>query len=478
MSEKEKVKKPLWQWSASELTAAIRENNIYCEDVVESVISRIKTVNPGLNAVVVDMSDQALRQAREADETVRNGYEIGPLHGVPITVKINVDVKGQPNSAGIKTMANVIATEDAPVVKNIKEAGAIIIGLTNMPDFGTRWQTDNDLHGLTKNPWNADITCGGSSGGAGVALAAGIGPIAHGNDIGGSLRMPAYCCGVSAIRPTMGRVPNYNHSRSSQGIESEMVSNLFYVHGPMAREVRDMRLLLEVMSRGNPNDPWWVPAPLSYSSPGDAVRVAVVRRPINKEPHDAISEGLDRAAQYLAAAGYVVEDAEAPFSQKIGKLWNSLILTELLQPVADEYIKKNGSESLKTFFYNTARYSPRLNLEEYLKAMKERTTIMRQWQCFVKRYPIVLTPFSLSLPYEVDEDLKGEDRVMQMMEDLQTCFSINFLGLPAAVTPIGIHEGIPFGIQIIGQRFREDMVLDAAEVIQQKVGILPQRIWQ
>ncbi len=469
--------KPLWQWSASDLAASIRNGHISCEDATKSVINRMNDINPHVNAVVIDMSRQALQQAKKADLAVKDGEKLGPLHGVPITVKVNVDVEGQPNSAGIKSSAGLIASQDSPVVKNIKEAGAIIIGLTNMPDFGTRFQTDNDLYGLTRNPWNEDKTCGGSSGGAGAALAAGIAPIAHGNDIGGSLRMPAYCCGVSSIRPTLGRVPAYNHSRASQGIESTIMCELFLTDGPMARDVRDLRLLLKVMAKGDANDPWWVPAPLVGPVHKHPIRVAITRSPAGHQPHPVISDGIQQAAEYLTTVGYAVEDAEAPFSQQMADSWNSLISTEILQ-FSDEYIQANCSEGLKTFFYAATRSAPALDMAGYMNAMKARTAVMRQWQHFLEQYPIVITPFSLALPYHVDEDIEGDEKVAKILNDMQASYAMNFLGLPAALAPMGIHEGVPYGIQIVGQRFREDMVLDAAEVIQRQVGILPERLWR
>jgi len=467
-------KKPLWQWSASDLAASIRRGDIRCEDAVVSCIDRMKAVNPDVNAVVVDMSDQALHQAREADLAVKNGDRLGPLHGVPITIKVNVDVKGQPNSAGIKEFADNIVPGDAAVVRNIKKAGAIIIGLTNMPDVGTRYQTDNPLYGLTKNPWDERVSCGGSSGGAAAALAAGICPIAHGNDIGGSVRMPAYCCGVSSIRPTLGRVPAYNPSLKE---EKGIVAQLFMVEGPMAREVRDVRLLLEVMAQGDVNDPWWVPAPLVGPAPEKPIRVAITRSPTGNTPHTVIAGGIDKAAQYLTEAGYAVEDAEAPFSHEIFDLFNSLMGAELRE-LGDEYIQAYASDAIKTFLSGVFRITQFPDMIGYMRALKERTGYLREWQHFLEQYPIVVTPYSLALPYPVDEDLKGDKRVAEIMTDLQTSVSINFLGLPASIAPIGIHEGIPYGIQVVGQRFREDMVLDAAEAIQRQVGILPEKLWE
>jgi amidase len=158
-------------------------------------------------------------------------------------------------------------------------------------------------------------------------------------------------------------------------------------------------------------------------------------------------------------------------------IWNSLISTEILQ-FADEFIQANCSEGLKSFFYAATRTAPALDMTGYMNAMKARTAILRQWQHFLERYPIVITPFSLALPYQVDEDLGGDEKVAEILNDMQCSYAMNLLGLPAALAPMGIHEGVPYGIQIVGQRFREDMVLDAAEVIQRQVGILPERLWR
>ena len=248
-------KGPVWQWSALQTAAAIRSGAISSVEVVEAHIARMRDVNPKLNAVVVDLSEDALKAAKAADKALTRRTELGPLHGVPITIKENVDYEGRPNPNGVAAQMNIIAPSDAPVVRNLKKAGAIVIGLTNTPEFSFRGFTDNPLHGLTLNPWDADITCGGSSGGAGAAVAAGIGTIAHGNDIGGSLRWPAHCNGVVTIKPTQGRVPAYNESAAA---ERPMLAHLMSAQGPLARSVGDVRAALEVMSQRDPRDPWWV----------------------------------------------------------------------------------------------------------------------------------------------------------------------------------------------------------------------------
>jgi len=247
-------KGPVWQWSALQTATAIRSGAISSTEVVEAHIARMRDVNPKLNAVVVDLSEEALRGSKAADNARAKQRELGPLHGVPITIKENVDYEGRPNPNGVAAQMNIIAPSDAPVVRNLKKAGAIVIGLTNTPEFSFRGFTENPLHGLTLNPWDPDITCGGSSGGAGAAVAAGIGTIAHGNDIGGSLRWPAHCNGVVTIKPTQGRVPAYNQSAAA---ERPMLAHLMSAQGPLARSVGDVRMALEVMSQRDPRDPWW-----------------------------------------------------------------------------------------------------------------------------------------------------------------------------------------------------------------------------
>jgi amidase len=168
--------------------------------------------NPAINAIVVDLSAQAIEAARAADRALAQGATPGKLQGVPVTIKINIDVEGQANSNGVVAFKDNIAPGDSPVTANLKKAGAIIIGMTNTPEFSMRGFTDNPLYGPTLNPWDSTITCGGSSGGAGASIASGIGAIAHGNDIGGSLRWPAYCNGIATIKPTQGRIPAFNPS--------------------------------------------------------------------------------------------------------------------------------------------------------------------------------------------------------------------------------------------------------------------------
>ncbi len=249
----------LWRLGASETAAAIRARKISCADVVESHLARMKAANGPVNAITVDLSDSARRAAQAADKAVAAGGALGPLHGVPVTIKENLDQAGIANTNGLPSNKNLIAASDAPVVKNLVDAGAIPIARSNTPEFSLRWHTKNPVFGETLNPWDRARTPGGSSGGGAAAVALGIGAIASGSDLGGSLRYPAYCCGIATIRPSFGRVPHHNATLTEERAPS---TQLMSVQGPMARTVRDVRLGLAVMSARNARDPWWVPAPL------------------------------------------------------------------------------------------------------------------------------------------------------------------------------------------------------------------------
>jgi amidase len=198
----------LWQLSGSELAALIARKQASCAEVAESHLRRIEAVNPKVNAIVRVLADEARKHAAEADRKIAAGDLLGPLHGVPFTIKENIDFAGTATTWGVKALANAVAPLDAPVVERMRAAGAIPIGRTNLPDMALRVHTDSSLHGLTRNPWNPARTAGGSSGGESVALATGMSAVGLGNDIGGSPRNPANACGIASIRPSFGRVPD------------------------------------------------------------------------------------------------------------------------------------------------------------------------------------------------------------------------------------------------------------------------------
>jgi amidase len=374
------------------------------------------------------------------------GATLGKLHGVPVTIKINVDLEGQANSNGVLTFKDNMAPGDSPVVANLKKAGAIIIGMTNTPEFSMRGFTDNKLHGLTRNPWDSAITCGGSSGGAGASIAAGIGAIGHGNDIGGSLRWPAYCNGIATIKPTQGRIPAFNPSAPA---ERPLMAQFMSAQGPLAREVRDLRLALDVMSQRDIRDPWWVPAPLEGPRLQTPVKVALARIPDDMETDTDVLGLLRIAADHLANAGYDVVETELPDLAGTWQLWCDLIMTEL-SVLQEAQMRELGSAEFGQTLDGFLKMATILDGRGYMEAIAYRSRVLRSWLAFLETYPLILTPLSVKRTPGVNADLGGDARVRSLFwNDLRFMSSINVLGLPAAVVPVGFAGGNPVGVQLI-----------------------------
>ena len=214
----------LWRLPGYEISELVRSKQISAVEVTKVHLDRLKEVNPKLNAVVQEMPDEAIEDAKEIDRKIEIGKDPGILCGVPLTIKVLADQKGFATTNGLKIQKDLIATTDSPIVSNVKKAGAVVIGRTNTPAFSLRWFTNNDLHGQTLNPHDKNITPGGSSGGASSAVASGICPIAHGTDIGGSIRYPAYACGLHGLRPTFGRIPAFNASGGERHIGGQIMA--------------------------------------------------------------------------------------------------------------------------------------------------------------------------------------------------------------------------------------------------------------
>jgi amidase len=462
----------LWQLSAVDTAQAVREGNVSCVEVVESHLARMAAVNGSINAVTVDLSEAARLEARHADRAVAENKTLGPLHGVPVTVKENVDQAGQATTNGVEAFADLIAEHDSPVVANLKKAGAIIIGRTSTPEFSLRWFTDNKLRGLTRNPWNPTLTPGGSSGGAAASVAMGIAAVAHGNDLGGSLRYPAYCCGLATIRPSLGRVPAYNPS----GAERPPTTAMMSVQGPIAREVRDVRLALQAMAARDIRDPLWRAVPLTGEVLETPLRVAVCADPAGDGVDPAVAAAIRQAAEALAKAGYEIEEVTPPTVSEIASNWGAILTTEvseMMKPVIDEH---GSEEALTAIGYMLEVYGT-LGFGEYMRAMADRMRLIREWLVFLETYPLALVPVSQEPPAPVNDDLKSLKRMREILTAQKMLVAVNFLGLPAAIVPTGIVDNRPMGVQLIASRYREDLALDAAETIERDTGVLTQQLW-
>jgi amidase len=424
--------------------------------------------------VVVDMTDLALEAAHAADRRQAEGAELDVLHGVPITIKINVDVEGQANSNGVVAFKDNIAPADSAVAGNLRGAGAIILGLTNTPEFSFRAFTDNPLHGLTLNPWDKAITCGGSSGGAAASVVCGIGAIAHGNDIGGSLRGPANWNGVSTIKPTQGRIPAFNPSAPA---ERPPMAQLMSCQGPLAREAADVRLALEVMSRRDVRDPWWVPAPLLPAGTAGPVRVAVARMPADLETDPEVMALVAEAGRHLADAGYEVAEVETPDVSVAVKLWADLLATEIAT-LQEAQMRPVSSPDFLRALDGLLRMATILDAEAYMRAIAQRSRVIREWLVFLERYPVVLAPVSVKRTPGVNADLAHDHAVGEILaQDMRFTVAVSVLGLPSAVVPAGLLDGHPVGVQLIASRYREDICLDAAAAIEARVGVMAHRLW-
>jgi amidase len=337
----------LWRLDASTLAGKIRAREVSSAEVVAAHLDRIEAVNPKLNAVVRVLGEQARAAADEADRALASADEVGPLHGVPFTIKENIDLAGTPTTQGLVALAEAIAPLDAPIVARLRAAGAIPIGRTNLPDMGLRVHTDSSLHGLTRNPWHHDRTAGGSSGGEAAALASGMTPLGLGNDIGGSLRNPAHCCGIASLKPSTFRMPQ---ALSNPPEDPFLAAQLMAVDGPMARRVADLRLAFSLLAGSDPRDPYAVDAPVEQSDAGRRVRVAVVAEPPGGRTDAGIAAGVRRAADALSDAGYDVAELTPPAYEQALVSWSRMLGPDLrlLRPELDKIM---GADAL-TFLDN------------------------------------------------------------------------------------------------------------------------------
>jgi amidase len=437
----------LWQLDGVELGGLIRAGKVSAREAVESHLQRLDAVNPRLNAIVLPLHEQALAEADTADRARRAGQALGPLHGLPVTTKINSDQAGLPTDNGVAKFRDLIATEDSAQVGSLRRAGAIVIGRTNAPAFSMRGMTENALHGRTLNPWNSAITCGGSSGGAGASLAAGIGVIAQGNDIGGSIRWPAYCNGVVGLRPSLGRVAAFNGTATAP---RRMSSQLMSVNGPLTRSVRDARLALAAMAVRDPRDQLWTPAPLVGEPPARPIRAALVTAVEGIDLHPAAVAAVRAAGACLAAAGYQVEEIAPPDLARVSELWHPIGLSDLnlsLRP----FLKDAGDPGIERFIETWWGLYGGADLPTYLAALAERDTVLRVWNLFMETYPIIVMPSCPEVALPVNVDIEDAAGTVRMLDALRFQFVLPVLGLPGLAVPTAPVEGLPMGVQVVSR---------------------------
>ncbi len=463
----------IWQWNTATTAARVASGEVSATEVTQAHLARLDIVNPGLNAVTNDIREEALESAADLDTTFAATGPIGPLHGVPITIKENIDVVGQATPNGMPMFADLMAPSDSPLVGHLRSAGAVIIGRTNAPEMSYRWHTDNPLRGETKNPWSSNRTPGGSSGGAAAAVVSGIGTIAHGNDLGGSLRQPANCNGLATIRPTLGRVPAHNASAPSG---RSLALQLMSVQGPLAREVADVRLGLEVMAQPSPRDPWYRDVPIGGRPIDGPLRVAATYGADGIATEQPVRDAIDAAAKHLADAGYELEFVDPPSLNEIRIGWQSILATETSVTMLDQLMTV-GSEDLCNAVTWMFEDHALLDLAGYVAAYTRRGEILMAWTQFLDQYPIVLAPVSQEVPFAPNADASSAERFQEILRGHTALVAVNYLGLPAAAVPVTLTDDGPIGVQLIGRPFREDICLDGAQAIEDRVGVMARHLW-
>lgn len=454
----------LWQLGALELAEKIRSKEVSSREVLDAHLARVDAVNGALNAVVRLLADEAIAAADAADAAVAADEPLGPLHGVPCTVKENIDVADTPTTQGVTALADAVATSDAPTVARMRAAGAIPFARTNLPDLGLRVHTDSQLHGLTRNPWNPGVTAGGSSGGEASALASGMSPIGLGNDIGGSLRNPAHCCGVASLKPTVGVIPM---ATTVPPEDLGLSAQLMVAEGPMARQVADVRAGLDILAGRDWRDPRSVSAQLTDAAAGERLRIAVLTDPPGGSTDVGIAGAIRGVADLLSDAGHDVVESTPPGYERVIDLWRMLMIDDLR--AQQELLRMVlGADATALIDMFDEESEPTRVPDAQLMHI-ERFALMRAWSAFHQEFAVLISPTWAQRAFEHGADIA--DTGTEMMTDtIRPVLPSNLLGTPAAVTPAGVVDGLPVGVQIMGDRFTDLRCLTVAAEIESLVG--------
>lgn len=438
---------------ATELVRLIREKELSATEVMEAHLAWIEEINPKVNAIVTFLPEQAMDAARAADEKLARGEDVGSLHGLPIAHKDLVPTKGVRTTFGSLVYEDHVADHDALIVERLREAGAIMVGKTNTPEFGAGSQTFNEVFGATLNPYDTTKTCGGSSGGAAVSLACGMLPIADGSDVGGSLRNPASFCNVVGMRPSVGRVPSW---------PSVAAWFPLGVEGPMARTVGDVALMLSAMAGPDPRSPVSLPEPgAAFADPPErdfaGVHVAW-SRDLGGVPVDPrVTAVLEEARPVFEELGCVVEEGEPDFSgtDEIFLSWRAWYYELSFGHLLDEH-----RDVLKDTVVWNIEEGQKLTGPQLGRAEKKRTELYHRVREFMQGYEFLVLPVSQVPPFDVRQPYVTEIDGVEMknyVEWMKSCYYITVTGLPAISVPCGFTpEGLPVGVQIVG-RYRDDL---------------------
>lgn len=456
---------------AVQMAEQIRHRKISPVELVEAHLRKIKKLNPVLNAFVQVDAEGAFRQAREAEVAVRRGAKLGALHGVPVSIKISIEVAGFRCEAGTKLRQGTVASQDAPLVSRLRDAGAIILGTTNTPELLMAWETDNLLYGRTNNPWDLTRTPGGSSGGEAAAIASGMSAAGAGSDGGGSIRVPAHFSGICGLKPTPGRIPATGHFPNSVGPFA-----LIGVVGPMARKVQDLKLLFEVMQGPDIGDPSAVSVPVRWPDRDELKKVPIGyfeddgRTPVTADTRAAVRT----AAEALTRAGFQVEPFRPDGLELARQLWWKFFGIAggmLLGPMTRGH-EAELSPILKQFL-SWVEAEPSHTGESLLDAWIQRDAIRMQVFAQMRDYPVLLCPVAAIPAFKHGERRWQIDgKTVEYLDAWSYTEWFNLLGTPAAVVPVGQSpEGLPIGVQISARPWEEELVLSVAAELETQCGV-------
>ncbi len=456
---------------AVQMAEQIRRKKISPVELVDAHLKRIEKFNPRLNAFVQMDGEGALRQAHEAEKAVKQGTNLGPLHGVPISIKSSIEVAGFRCEAGTKLRQGMVVSQDAPLVSRLRDAGAIVLGTTNTPELLMAWETDNLLYGRTNNPWDLTRTPGGSSGGEAAAIASGMSAAGVGSDGGGSIRVPAHFSGICGLKPTPGRIPATGHFPNSVGPFA-----LIGVVGPMARKVQDLKLLFEVMQGPDIGDPSAVSVPVRWPDRDELKKVPIGyfeddgRTPVTADTRAAVRT----AAEALTRAGFQVEPFRPDGLELARQLWWKFFGIAggmLLGPMTRGH-EAELSPILKEFS-SWVEAEPSHTGESLLDAWIQRDAIRMQVFAQMRDYPVLLCPVAAIPAFKHGERRWQIDgKTVEYLDAWSYTEWFNLLGTPAAVVPVGQSpEGLPIGVQISARPWEEELVLSVAAELETQCGV-------
>ena len=470
----------LWELSAYELSARIRDGELRAKDLVFSVLQRIREMEPLIHAYISLDEEGALRKAEEVDARVARGEKVGALAGVPVAVKDNICIKGGRTTCASKILENFVSPYDATVIEKLKAADVVLLGKTNLDEFAMGSSTENSYFGPTRNPHDQERVPGGSSGGSAAALAAGEAVLALGSDTGGSIRQPASFCGVVGLKPTYGRVSRYGLVAFASSLDQI---------GPMARNVRDTALLLKVISGYDPKDstsaPVDVPDFTGVLDEGiEGIRIGLPREYFAEGLDDEVRERVMEAVDLLEGEGAEIVEVSLPHTKYAIATYYIIAPAEASSNLARydgvKYGFRAEGEDLYQMYCNTrgqgfgeevkrrimlGTYTLSAGYYEayYLKALKVRTLIKQDFDEAFKTCDLLATPTSPTVAFRLGE--KVADPLTMYLSDVYTV-SVNLAGLPGISVPCGSSDGLPVGLQLIGRPFDEETLLRVAYVVE------------